>query len=234
VQIKSSIHNIWGEVEHKTTYKGKLYEIEPEHKRTITDEIFNVLEASDKQLKSLFNRNYTESDLIRALFAEQTRLTVSSKLGTDYLAKYYDSFFELFCKRFDSLVRHYVSHRLTNASDCFHRMPVQITAEIDLVDSLVADLKSDYKEYYLDAIKTIAEEIIEINDMDDFLKIVADVVIDEVKKARIVDYDEGINNDSFADDPDFTYDDKPVDDNLLTAAHNRLSIALESARKGEK
>ena len=50
IQIKSVMHNMWGEVEHKTIYKNRNYDATISNKKLITEEIFNILQASDKQL----------------------------------------------------------------------------------------------------------------------------------------------------------------------------------------
>ena len=89
IQIKSIIHNVWGEVEHKTIYKGKQYDINPKHEELMTEQIYQILSASDLQLESLFENTHGESDLIKALFFEQTKLAVARKCGSTFLAKYY-------------------------------------------------------------------------------------------------------------------------------------------------
>jgi ppGpp synthetase/RelA/SpoT-type nucleotidyltranferase len=54
IQIKSVMHNVWGEVEHKTVYKNRNYDGFVESKKNITEVIYDILQASDKQLESLF------------------------------------------------------------------------------------------------------------------------------------------------------------------------------------
>lgn len=114
IQIKSFIHNVWGEVEHKTIYKGIQYDINPTHKKTMTEEIYNILSASDRQLQSLFENTHDECDLIKALFFEQTKLEVAKNCGSKILAKYYYSFFNLFWDGIEKTVREYVSVHMTD------------------------------------------------------------------------------------------------------------------------
>ena len=79
IQIKSVIHNLWGEVEHKTQYKTRAYDPNIRVKKDITEQLFNILQAADKQLVSIFNEKYTADQLLYALFFQQTKEIVKDK-----------------------------------------------------------------------------------------------------------------------------------------------------------
>ena len=96
LQIKAIMHNIWGEVEHKTIYKNKNYDADISNKIAITEEVFNILQASDKQLVTLFKKKNSEKHLIYALFYEKTKEIVAQKCGTDILAAHYNGYFQIF------------------------------------------------------------------------------------------------------------------------------------------
>lgn len=102
VQIKSIMHNVWGEVEHKTVYKNKTYDAGIIPKKDFLGEVFNILVASDKQLVSLFSENITTPKLIHALFFQLT--------NTKLLAKYYDIFFKIFTDNFyEKQIKEYIA-----------------------------------------------------------------------------------------------------------------------------
>ena len=74
VQIKSIVHNVWGEVEHKTIYKNPCYDGYIHKKKELSEALHEVLFASDSQLLSIFQMNESEDTLIQALFYLATKL----------------------------------------------------------------------------------------------------------------------------------------------------------------
>lgn len=75
VQIKSVIHNVWGETVHKNVYKNISYDGYVEEKGKIAESLYHILQSSDKQLLSLFDMEESEEQLIRSLFFCYTKET---------------------------------------------------------------------------------------------------------------------------------------------------------------
>jgi len=96
VQIKSLIHNVWGEVEHKTVYKNPIYDGFYEQKNYISKTLHDVMMASDRELHTLFKMSETESQLLRSLFFIKTCDSVAQKCRTKVLGSHYNSYFKAF------------------------------------------------------------------------------------------------------------------------------------------
>lgn len=96
IQIKCSVHNIWGEVEHSRIYKSEHYDPKIESKKKITEEVFSILKSSDKQLMTIFEEKYTKEDLIKSLFYQYTYEKISSIENISVLSRHYQHFFDIF------------------------------------------------------------------------------------------------------------------------------------------
>lgn len=117
IQIKAIVHNIWGEVEHRTIYKDRAYDPATEDKKRITEEVFNILHASDRQLVTLFSRKNDQRRLVNALFYEITQDAVNAATGTDILGRHYTGFFQIFADTdSEQCIREKVGLHLTGGS----------------------------------------------------------------------------------------------------------------------
>ncbi len=149
IQIKSIMHNIWGEVEHKTIYKNRNYDADIENKVAITEEIFNILQASDKQLVSLFKKRNDEKELTYALFFEKTKETIQKKSGTDILARHYKAFFEVFDDNgTQGEIKRYVAYALLS-QDYQRILPATFGSASDKAKKLCNLIKASFLEYNL-------------------------------------------------------------------------------------
>lgn len=168
VQIKAATHNVWGEVEHRTIYKGKQYHILEQSQQNITDEIYNVLRSSDHQLLELFSSQYTQDDLIHALFAEMTREKVSNIVKTEFLAEHYSSFFDIFYSTDKEKIREYVSKTIVDL-DSYDKQEKQSDEpdknEIELIDLI----KKKFIEYYINVQYQIMQMLYDFKGYDEFL-----------------------------------------------------------------
>lgn len=171
VQIKSLMHNIWGEVEHKTIYKNRNYDVNTTTKEVFTSEIFNILLASDKQLSSLFRAKIHEQELVQALFFEKTKDRIIEECRSDILASHYSGFFELFDQCYES-VREYVALALLGKK--FRRMEVGKIPVSDKVKKLKERITSEFYEYYLSCQHHIFELLYQDTDYDTFLTLLSE------------------------------------------------------------
>ena len=63
IQIKSSIHNLWGEVEHGSIYKPNNFDFRIEEKKKNVEEIWNTLTSCDRQLYLLKKETYKKEPI---------------------------------------------------------------------------------------------------------------------------------------------------------------------------
>lgn len=197
LQIKSAVHNIWGEVEHKTIYKGSQYAIDLEQRQSVTEEVFNVLRASDHQLLTLFTNQYTEQDLVCGLFAEQTKKVIAEFAGTDYLAGHYRSFFEIFLQTGRDDIRRYVSNSLSKPRGTYQKSTVLLKHIAPKANQLAERIKAVFLEYYLQIQYCISQELYVFKDYNEFILYLADVII---RYALPDEEPNQINDDAFSDD----------------------------------
>lgn len=201
VQIKSLMHNIWGEVEHKTIYKSRNYDVNTATKEIFTSEIFNILIASDKQLSSLFRAHIQEKELVQALFFEKTKDMITEECRSDILASHYSGFFELFDQCYES-IREYVALVLLGQE--FRRMEVRKVSMTDRVMKLKERITSEFYEYYLSCQHHIFELLYQDTDYDMFLTLLSEMLCSRFKPFESDDPydDDDFSQDSFSDEED--------------------------------
>ena len=154
IQIKSLFHNVWGEVEHKTIYKNQQYDFSNSIKKPITEEIFNLLKASNNQLNSIINFKYEKIELIKALFFEETHEKIFKQNNTHILGKHYTNFFSFLANEEDLI--NFVSKSLINEQ--VDRKVV--TYKLDnSIEKLVQKIKYKYLSYDFEILKDIFDII---------------------------------------------------------------------------
>lgn len=227
LQIKAMVHNVWGEVEHRTIYKGRQYAVDSSRQRTVTEEIFSILKASDKQLLALFTHEYTEEDLIFGLFAEQTRRQIADTANTDYLAVHYKGFFEIFSSACRKDILNFVSDTLVGRP--YKKTRVVIEAPDRNAAALASGIKEEFVEYYLQVQYSIVQELYIFADYDEFILYLAETLLE---KSRLPEDEEEpfIANDAFSDEEDSEEQAENKTELLLTL----LADKLPGARKGRK
>ena len=67
IQIKSSVHNLWGEVEHGSIYKPNNFDFRIDEKKKNVEEIWNTLTSCDRQLYLLSKETYEKDKLLKQL-----------------------------------------------------------------------------------------------------------------------------------------------------------------------
>lgn len=229
LQVKAAVHNVWGEVEHKTIYKGSQFAVDLKQRQTITNEVFNILRASDRQLLSLFTHQYTEQDLICGLFAEKTRQNVVKASGTEYLAGHYNSFFDIFLKvEWDNILS-YVSKSLSETP--YEKKSVDVQHDDSTLTNFADDIKDRFLEYYLQVQYNIAQELYYFKDYDEFILYLASVMKTYLTKDE--DELEEIENDAFSNIEEFEDDGElhiGESELLLNLLKDKLPDALKEGK----
>lgn len=163
VQIKSAIHNVWGEVEHKTIYKNPFYNGLIESKKNIVETLYNIFKTSDNQLQLLFTMEEKEEQLLNSLFFCYSKSEVEAKCGTTILGNHYVRYFSIFKNL--TLLKQYILCHLSEKE--YERIPYEFE-ETKLIMSIrdrVLDEVDTYKLsclYNIGSITTVHEDSLTI------------------------------------------------------------------------
>lgn len=164
VQIKSIVHNVWGEVEHRTVYKNPVYDGYLEKKRQISSTLHDTMMASDKELYTLFNMKETETQLIQSLFFCETNEQMAEMCKTKVLGVHYNSYFLAFPKLDD--IKRYIVCKLSHTS--FEKILVAVESS-EFYDALKEEVKKAFPKFYLVCLFNIDSILHEQKSYDDFL-----------------------------------------------------------------
>lgn len=230
VQIKSLFHNVWGEVEHKTIYKGRHFDPNIESRKVITEEIFKVLDASDKQLLEMYKASQQERQLIQTLFYYQTHCSIKDKFKTDILSKHYQHFFEIFKQDDDfNKINNYVANKMLNVEIEKNNYT---KFEIDeKVEHLSSEISRIFQKYELEFIYEIASILYNFDDYNDFLNYFSNYLLSIIVSTDEMRDDTFDNiDDSFSEEDEYKYttQDKPKEN--VDNAVKYLSVILEKRR----
>lgn len=164
IQIKSVMHNVWGEVEHQNVYKNRNYDGFVDSKKNISEVIYDILKASDKQLVSLYRVEETDEQLLRSLFFNKTKEKIASRCRTDILARHYIHYFTLFSDITD--IKRFVICALSEAT--YDRSRITVTGSEE-VRAVAEKIKTEISIFDLRCIYEIDLMLHEIDSFDDFL-----------------------------------------------------------------
>ena len=196
LQIKSIMHNIWGEVDHKTIYKSRDFDPNIEIKRNISEELFNILKASDKQLQLLFEETNTEEKLLQSLFFVKTKKEISKQIGTDILAEHYDRFFKIFSEKIDrERIKDYIIVVLQEKK--YKRKKDNLRTVETLEKELIKEIQYKFYEYDLKSIFYIAKVIYPFNSYNEFLNYLSHRLLSPYAHDETDEFDTG--HDEFDD-----------------------------------
>ncbi len=214
LQIKSIMHNIWGEVDHKTIYKSRDFDPNIETKRSISEELFNILKASDKQLQILFEETNTEEKLLQSLFFVKSKKKIAEQIKTDILAEHYDRFFNIFSKQIDrDRIKNYVIVALQDKKYVRKKDDPQSAETFE--KELIKEIQNNFYEYDLKVIYYIASVIYPFSGYQEFLYYLANRLISQYSP----------ETDEFGTDDDEFDDSTENDDEFDDSTENKDSQA---------
>lgn len=195
IQIKCSLHDVWGEVEHKQIYKGMQYDPQIKEKKIITEAIFSVLESSDLQLKAIFEHKTSLQESINSLFFQYTFEQISNEANSVFLANHYLSFFEIFKeKEYQKHIQIFLSKKLNGDKYQRIKLSIQETTSVS-----VEEFINRYAKFDLEVVNGIASVLYDGLNFEDFIKF----LICKVENISINnDKDDEALNISFNDDED--------------------------------
>lgn len=204
VQIKSFLHNIWGEVDHKTIYKSIDYDPKKNSKKLFTEEIFNILQASDKQLKTIFTERYTDKELTQGLFYHKSKeVLIHGDNTSNILGDYYNVFFDIFsdsnscCK-----INQFVASKLINVP--FEKGNLSKINRNKKIDEIKEMLVNEYIQYEIDIVYHISEIIYDFS-KEEFLVFLSKHICEQIE---YTDNETEKYNDAFDEEDDVELKDK--------------------------
>ena len=168
LQIKSILHHLWGEVDHKTVYKDDSYDSRLKLKKKIEKESHYILQAVDKNLEFLYNEDRAQEKVLFELYYLQTYKEMKEQYSDRNLSNTYSWFFEIIktlgkVNIFENNVA-LLLHKNAEEKEDFSPITKEseriIKTELKLESSIadgVAYLKENYSEYKLECIKGLLE-----------------------------------------------------------------------------
>lgn len=189
VQIKSLIHNVWGEVEHKTVYKNPTYDGFYEQKNFISKTLHDVMMASDRELYTLFKMSETETQLLRSIFFIRTCEVVAQKCRTKVLGSHYNSYFKAFTDI--EPIKKFVICALSGTPFVKEQKVVQVNG---FYDNLCIRVIETFPAFYLECLYNIDCELNIHQDYRSFLIYFLQQVIDVDTDDFEEGYKEGFND----------------------------------------
>lgn len=169
VQVKSLIHDTWGEVEHSIIYKSRAYNSYSDLKAGVIDGLYNVLEGAEKQLQKLYTFESSKEEVEFELFYHLT----SGDNKNEILDVHYKNFLKLkpFLNHYMQLIEKYIGSKLLNSEFC--KESINDDNEISL-----DKYKEKIDEYKWEKVCEIAKHVYDFTDNDIFLRHIIKQVMD--------------------------------------------------------
>lgn len=214
IQVKSMLHDIWGEVEHHIVYKKKSYDSRQNLKTSIIEGIYTILEGVDKQLNKLYSFNNNLNEIKRELFFEYSKENIN--INHDILGEHYENFFKIihFISNYQKCIDEYLGNRLLEKEFCRKKIE-------DI------DISIKFKEY---------EEKLDKNKWETLCQITSTLYDYENEDILFKNIIQGILNIAFPDsDEDFinedSTDEDSTDEDDSSSEFNIIMKSLDCIRK---
>lgn len=178
VQVKSMLHDIWGEVEHHIVYKKKSYDSRENLKTSIIEGIYTILDGVDKQLNELYSFNSSLNEIKRELFFEYSKESIN--VDHDILGEHYKNFFKIihFISDNQKCIDEYLGNRLLKKEFCKKKI-------VD-IDIKLEEYKEKLDKNKWEIVCQIASTLYDYEDEDILFK----NIVQGIKKTAFPDSDE--------------------------------------------
>jgi conserved hypothetical protein len=200
IQIKSSVHNLWGEVEHGSIYKPNNFDFRIDEKKKNVEEIWNTLTSCDRQLYLLSKETYEKDKLLKQLltiYLQESNLV--EPLNSHYL---YSIFFNIFIRKninvMEELLIQLMSNQKIERKSNFNFINLKDNIVYDDLNKMLSTILHPDE---LESIKKIFEHCFESIEHESFL----DVIIFSIIKNYISDSENEVEDkglDIYNDDED--------------------------------
>lgn len=218
VQIKSSMHTVWGEIEHKKIYKNYEYSKMRETNEFNMSELHNILCSSNSQLKKIWDTKDDEENLIKSLF-----YIYSNELLEDVIEKGY--FYEKFFKSINSessimsKIKEFVSKKILNED--FEKENYDLKYEI-VNDEKYNDLKEKIENKFSSIIENCEKIYMILFNSKGFIDILLHNLIKEFK------YENNNKNNEYIDS--FDTDENDNENIIFEYVENKIEEIWKDIR----
>lgn len=219
VQIKALVHNVWGEIEHKTIYKRRNYDFNISERKAITESTYDILFATDKQLNSLHSMGFDKDKLIKGIYFEYTKEDIAKSFETRILGKIYNVFFDVFYQSFKKEIAEFAA--LSILSKKTTKVKVVYEAEKKYIDMLSAKIENTFSKYDINVLFSISKILFELDDINHFYALLISVLVPK-------------KDDEFGDESDFYEEDTNIEDSVSDDIKNILVMLKEFGLKEVK
>lgn len=165
VQVKSLIHDTWGEVEHSIVYKSKKYDSQLELKADIIEGLYSILGGAEKQLQKLYTSSFSKKELERELFYIFTSINEMEKIDSIHYRNFFS--LETFLNDFNQNIEKFLGQKLLK-----NQITKQSLHSMISIDIISEQIKNRIDTYKWEEVCKIASHIYEFSDNDEFLKYV--------------------------------------------------------------
>ncbi|ETS93064.1 hypothetical protein [Streptococcus sp. SR4] len=218
IQIKSMVHNLWGEVEHRSIYKPNSFDFRIDENKKSVENIWQILTSVDQQLFNINKEIYRKDDLLKQLFTIYLdEMKLIPTLNSHY---YYSIFFNTF---------------LLNDIESLEKLLAQLIIEKNIESKLDYNIENLENNFAYDTLETILAKILYTNESEFIEKIFQqcfnkteetsfkNILISSIIKN--MGLDESITEDSLL--YDYDEDDDDNKDSLITEDKSELLTSLE-------
>lgn len=166
VQVKSLLNDLWGEVEHSTIYKSRVYDSREKLKKNIVDGLYDILNGADIQLNKLFSFKIGLKEIKNELFSKYIEDVVGSN-GTMILSEDISNFFELtkYIKGSIEYIDEYLGMQLLNKD--YLKKEIEHNNE---KNNYILEYKNSFDEFKWKKFCKIIEILYEFEDEDSLLE----------------------------------------------------------------
>lgn len=201
VQIKSLLHDTWGEVEHSIIYKCKDFDSRRELKKAIVEGLYNILDGVDKQLNKLYLNKLNLEDIKYELFYVYTKTNFVN--NTDILGEHYENFYNLkdYINDYKKCMNEYLSNKIVEAAYAKRKLAdFKLNIPVEVIEEKI-------DKYKFSMICKIARNLFDFDSNKIFLKYII---------SGILNYANNDIEDEFIDDTqDHSLND--IENDILTA-----------------
>ena len=169
IQVKSLLHEVWGEVEHRLIYKAREYDTSSDLQENIIKGLWKILEGTDEQLFQMSKKRVEKDKTKKELFY----IITSEGKNDEILAKHYSNFFELTKNVHDFIdsLDDYLGYCLLK-QDSFK--PKNIKAPLNKYVGLIMENVDTYK---LEKVCEIAKKIYDFDESNQFISFLLNEIL---------------------------------------------------------
>lgn len=210
IQVKSLLHEVWGEVEHRLIYKAREYDTSSNLQKAIIESLWEILEGTDKQLIKMSQKRVQEGNTKKELFY----IITSEGRNDEILATHYSNFFELTknVKDFINTLDNYLGYCLLK-QDGFK--PKNIKGSSNKYIDFIMNKVDTYK---LEKVCEIAKKIYDFEEPKQFICFLLNEILSKIN-------DETLSGDDFGDTFGDAFADESIEEeNIKTSLSNAVKV----------